>query len=126
MSVFSVENLQVFQKALAAAAAISAITRRPTFLGDQRLREQLRSASGGIPANIAEGHGQKTDKHFARYLYIARGSAREVVAHLAVAASRGLVTDPERVENEKRYDEIARMLSGLIRHLETENRTRRG
>jgi four helix bundle protein len=124
--VFSVEELHVYQKAIVAAHAISAITGRACFLEDRRLREQLRAASGGIPANIAEGHAQKTDKHFARYLYIARGSAREVRAHLAVANGRALITTEERTESENRYDEIAKMLTGLIRHLEKENRPDRG
>jgi four helix bundle protein len=126
MPLFSVEELQVYQKALAAAGAISALTARRCFLDDRRLRDQLRSASGSVPAHIAEGHSQKTDKHFAHYLYIARGSTQEVRAHLLVAAGRGLVATKEGAEHERRYDEIARMLTGLIRHLEREDRVHRG
>jgi four helix bundle protein len=42
-------------------------------------------SSGNIPGHIAEGFGQSTDRHFARYLAIARGSAQETRGHLAAA-----------------------------------------
>jgi len=34
-------------------------------------------SSSRVPALIAEGFEQKTDRHFAHYLYLARGSAKE-------------------------------------------------
>ena len=126
MDHYSVEGLLVYQKALVAADAISALTERPAFNRDPDLRAQLRSSSGRIPAHIAEGHGQKTDKHFAQYLYIARSTTKEVRAHLAVAKGRRYINESEQTENTARYDEVARMLTGLIRHLERDDRKRRG
>jgi four helix bundle protein len=120
-----VEELQVYQKALIAADAISAITSRFERAGDWELQRQLRAASGRVPAHIAEGFGQKTDRHFAYYLY-ARGTTKEIRAHLSVAQLRLYITDTERSTHSERYDEIARMLTGLIRHLEREDRTSRG
>jgi four helix bundle protein len=123
---YCLEELQVFQKAIAAADAISALTDRPEFIRDPELRRQLRAASGGVPSHISEGHGQKTDRHFAHYLYIARGTTKELRAHLLVARGRRYVTESELVTYSATYDEIARMLTGLIRHLEREDRARRG
>jgi four helix bundle protein len=123
---YSVEDLQVYQKALSAAAEISAMTDRLGFRADPELRRQLRNASGRIPSHIAEGFGQKTDRHFAHYLYIARGTTKEVRAHLAVASARRFITEPDRQAHWDRYDEIAKMLTGFIRHLEREDRTDRG
>ena len=123
---YCVEDLQVYQKALLAAAAISAMTDRREFRADPELRRQLRNASARIPSHIAEGFGQKTDRHFAHYLYIARGTTKEVRAHLAVASGRRFITESERQAHWDRYDEIAKMLTGLIRHLEREGRTDRG
>ncbi len=121
-----VEELQVYQKALIAADAISAITSRFERAGDWELQRQLRAASGRVPAHIAEGFGQKTDRHFAHYLYIARGTTKEIRAHLSIAQRREYITDTERSTHSDRYDELARMLTGLIRHLEREDRTNRG
>jgi len=121
-----VEELQAYRKALIAADAISAITGRFERAGDWELQRQLRAASGRVPAHIAEGFGQKTDRHFAYYLYIARGTTKEIRAHLSVAQLRLYITDAECSTHSERYDEIARMLTGLIRHLEREDRTSRG
>jgi four helix bundle protein len=118
----ALEDLQVYQNALAEADEISAITDRPSFRHDPELRQQLRDASARVPALISEGHGQKTDRHFAHYLYVARGTCKEVRAHLSVARGRAHITEAERSQRWERYEEIARMLTGLIRHLENEDR----
>jgi four helix bundle protein len=123
---YSVEELLVYRKSQAAADAISAITSRIEFARDEELRRQLRAASGRIPSHIAEGFGQKTDRHFAHYLYIARGTTKEIRAHLAVANGRCHISEAEKLSYSEMYDEIARMLTGLIRHLEREDRTNRG
>jgi four helix bundle protein len=121
-----VDELFVYQKSQAAAVAISAMTSRVEFARDQEWRRQLRAASGRIPSHIAEGFGQKTDRHFAHCLYIARGTTKEIRAHLMVAMSRRHITELERSMHCQSYDEIARMLTGLIRHLEREDRKQRG
>jgi four helix bundle protein len=126
MASYCLEDLQVFQKSIAAADAISALTNRPEFVRDRDLCDQLRAASGGVPSHISEGHGQKTDRHFAHYLYIARGTTKEMRAHLRVAKGRGYITESERAIHSTAYEEIAKMLTGLIRHLEREDRRRRG
>ena len=126
MRVLRVEELLVYQKAQSAAAEIFAITARPEFDDDWELRRQLRAASGRIPSHIAEGFGQKTDRHFAHYLYIARGTSQEIRSHLTLARDRGYITQLECSSKSETYDEIARMLTGLIKHLDKEDRPHRG
>ena len=75
----SVEELLVYQKALAACDEVSALAERSNLCKDFELRQQLNSAAGSIPANIAEGFGQQTDRQFARYLYFARGSSKRTL-----------------------------------------------
>ncbi len=61
----------------------------------------------------------------AHYLYIARGSAKETTTHLVIAEGRRHLDRTECEELCGRYDEIARMSTGLIHHLERENRKHR-
>src|SRR5262249_21906810 len=118
----SLEELQVYQKALAAADAVSVILKKPCFQRDPRLRGQLGASSGGVAALIAEGFGQSTDRFFAQFLYRARGESKETRAHLQVAYGRDYLSQNEVSALCDRYDEIERMSRGLIRHLERENR----
>jgi four helix bundle protein len=121
-----VEELVVFQKAIIASAEISAIMERPAWNRDLRLRDQIGSASERVVSAISEGFEQSTDRHFAQYLYRAKGSSREIRTQMIVAVQRRFVTESERVSVSNKYEEIAKMLRGLIRHLEAENRKHRG
>ncbi len=121
----SVEELLVYQKALEASAEVSAIIQRDSFKRDPRLRDQLGSSSERVASLISEGFEQSTDRHFAQYSYRSKGSARETRTQLVVAVQRNHITESERVRISNMYEEIAKMLTGLIRHLETEDRKRR-
>ena len=125
MIIRSLDELQVYQKALAAADAVSAVLERPSFAKDTRLREQLSASSSRVPALIAEGYEQKTDRHFAHYLYLARGGAKESRTHLIVATRRRHLAQTECDPLCELYLEISKMTSGLIQHLEREDRPHR-
>jgi four helix bundle protein len=125
MIIRTLDELAVYQKALIAADAVSAIIDRPSFEKDRKLKEQLAASSSQVPALIAEGFEQKTDRHFAHYLYLARGSAKETKTHLIVAVKRRHLATTECEGLGRDYDEIAKMSSGLIQHLEQEDRKHR-
>jgi four helix bundle protein len=117
----NVEDLIVYQKAMQLSKEISDILERPSFRRDLRLKEQLAASSERIGSAIVEGSEQSTDRHFAAYLYRARGSAREIRSQLKVARDRRHITEVERVGFDRRYDEVGKMLTGLIRHLERDD-----
>jgi four helix bundle protein len=121
-----VEELVVYQKALAAADAVSAILTRSGFQKDYKLRGQLGDSSDAVPSLIADGFPQSTDRHFAQFLYRARGESCETRTHLRIAMGRDYITEKELLELCDRYNEIEKMLTGLIRHLEEEDRRHRG
>ena len=125
MRVSRVEDLVVYQKALAAAEEVSALLKRPEFSKDFDLRDQLGNSSSRVAALIAEGFEQKSDRHFAHYLYLAKGSAKENKTHLRVALTRGYVSTTEAAGLGGDYEEIRRMLAGLIEHLERDDRENR-
>jgi four helix bundle protein len=121
----SLDELQVYQKALAAAAEISAIIQRSSFQQDYRLRNQLSGSSESVAALISEGFEQSTDRHFAEYCCRSRGSSSETRTHLIAARVARHITESERARVSDLYEEIAKMLSGLIRHLRFEDRKQR-
>jgi len=124
MSPKSVENLKVYQQAVAGADAIFAITNRPAFNRDSELRQQLRTASGRIQAHLQEGSAQSTDKHKAHYVSIACGSAKETKGHLRRALGYGFISQDEYQTHWDMYDELAAMLTGLRNYLDPNGQDR--
>ena len=113
----TLEELQVWQRALVLAEALSAVTADQAFNRHARLREQIDDASDSLVSNIAEGFGQGTDRAFARYLYIARGSANEIGSHMAVARARKLTSGAVAGNLIEEARQIGNMISGLIAYL---------
>jgi four helix bundle protein len=112
----ALEELLVYQKAVRAGDAISALLKLPNFRNEWKLSGQLGDASDSVPSNIAEGFG-RSNRQFMQFLDYARGSANEVRAHLATARGRGCITsNTQRVMNQ-RYDVIGKMLTRLIQYL---------
>jgi four helix bundle protein len=115
---FSFEKLEVYQKAVSFAdhvcQATEAFGRGYGFISDQ-----LNRAALSVAANIAEGNGRFTKPDRKNFFGIARGSVQECVPLLELARRRGLLTDAQHDALKGDLEEIARMLSGLIRRLET-------
>jgi len=120
------EELDVYQKALVAADEVSKLLEREAFKKDTRLRQQLGASSERVPSLIAEGFPLKTDRHFASYLYQSKGSSSETRTQLRVALGRKYLTSDELKKHSERYVEIEKMLTGLIHHLNLEDRQQRG
>ena len=118
MSRNRVEDLKVFQNAVVAADAIFALTTAVAFDRHLELRDQLRTSSGRIQSHLQEGSGQSTDTHYAHYVSIARGSAKEVKGHLRRALGSRLISNEQFREHWNTYDEIAAMLTGLKNYLD--------
>ena len=121
-----VEDLLVYQKSLSLADDVSGLLKRPSFTSDLKMREQLSASSERVASLIAEGFGLKTDRHFASYLYMARGSSKETRTHLHVGCTRNHITVPERDALSTGYNEVEKMLTGLARYLNRENRRQLG
>ena len=110
------EELLVYQKAVRAGDAISALLKLPGFRNEWKLSGQLGDASDSVPSNIAEGFG-RSNRLFMQFLDYARGSANEVRAHLATARGRGCITARTHRMMDERYEVIGRMLTRLIQYL---------
>ena len=79
------------------------------------LASQLRRASKGICANIAEGFGKQSvsKAEFRRFILIAMGSADEMRVWLMYSKDLGYITDKQYGILEQAYRDIAKMLNGL-------------
>src|SRR5579864_7525399 len=113
-------DLHVWQKAhsltLASYRATDAFPKAETY----GLTIQIRRAAASIAANIAEGCGKRGNGEFQRYLNIASGSASELEYHFLLARDLHLLDHAAYARLEAAVVEVKRMLSALVRKIETE------
>ena len=113
----SYKDLKVYEKSYKAAKAIylkiaSKLPKEEKY----GLKSQLQRAALSIPLNIAEGYGKgESKKEMLRYMYMARGSANEVLVLLEFARDIGYIKAEEERKAREVYEEIGRMLTGFIR-----------
>ena len=114
----SVEDLRVWQEAVALCERIYAATRG--FPEEERfgLTSQLRRAAVSVPSNVAEGWGRGSRQDYVRFLRIARGPLFEIKTQLVVAERVGLLAPEAPGAAQRPLDQVRRMLRGLIRSLE--------
>jgi four helix bundle protein len=107
----------VYQKSVDFADAVCQHTEQfPRGYGF--LVDQLNRAALSIAANLAEGNGRFIKPDRKNFFGIARGSVQECVPPLELASRRRLLVEAAHVELKSQLEEIARMLSGLIKGLE--------
>lgn len=76
------------------------------------LCDQLRRAVVSVPANIAEGNGCASNRDYAHFFSVARGSLYETLTHIEVAQRLGYIEVQPEIES--LASEIRRMLSAMI------------
>ena len=87
------------------------------FCKDYGLRDQIRRSAVSIMANIAEGHGRRSDKEFSQFLNIAHGSIAETQSHLYVALDLGYIEPQHFKKIYDLLDEVSKMTMSLNQHL---------
>jgi four helix bundle protein len=109
--VAAIEDLDVWKRASRLCVDIY-----KTFAAckDYGFKDQITRAALSIPSNVAEGAERGSDREFARFLRIAKGSAGELRTQLYIAYELGYLSksDQEKLVNEA--VQISRMLHGLI------------
>jgi four helix bundle protein len=117
------EDIKAWQKARDLVKTIYRTTGdHQGFSKDFALKDQIRRASLSVMSNIAEGFARRTDKEFARFLYIALGSAAEVQSQIYVALDLGYVTEREFKEIYESTSETARLINGFLQYLTADRR----
>lgn len=114
------EDLIAWQKAREINKRIHLITSRPEFAREFKFKDQINRSSGSVMDNIAEGFGRKGNTEFRNFLTIANGSLMELKSQMYRAHDMNLINAEELSELVDMISEVARIMHGLILHL---NRT---
>ena len=114
----SYKDLKVYEKSYAAALGIYGLTAKMPMEERYGLTGQMRRAATGIPLTIAEGYGKREGiKELQRYLRMALGSCTEMKVLLNFAKDLGYITPGEYEEQRAAYEEIGKMVNGLLKSL---------
>ncbi len=111
------EDIEAWQMARTLTADIYQLTLKDGFDRDYGMKDQIRRAVVSIMNNIAEGFERGSNKDFARFLYISRGSAGEVRCLLYVAHDLGYISEEEFNQNKELCCRISGALWGFIQYL---------
>lgn len=76
------EDLEIWQEARRLAEIIHKISIETDLKTDFRFKEQIKSSSGSVMDNIAEGFERDGNLEFRQFLSIAKGSAGETRSQL--------------------------------------------
>lgn len=118
MSTFNkFEDLEIWQLARKLCNNIFEITEKGSFMKDFRFKDQIKSSSGSIMDNIAEGFGRGGNKEFVNFLSIALGSCAECSSQLYRAVDWKYISEKEFKTNFQLCDEIISKSGGLISYL---------
>lgn len=107
-------DLQVWQRSMALARQVYAVTegfpRREIF----GLTSQLQRAAVSVPSNIAGGRGRTTDRSSAFFLEQAQGSLYELQTQMELAGDLRLARPEESEKIVAEAAEISSMIHGLL------------
>jgi four helix bundle protein len=110
-------NLKVWIKAHALALHCDRVAPSIRATRHTSLKSQLVRAAMSIPANIAEGRRQESEKNFARFLRYSVNSAYELEYHLVVGKDMMAIEEDEANSMLAECVEVRKMLHGLLKTL---------
>ncbi|MBU0650661.1 four helix bundle protein [bacterium] len=115
---FDFERLEVYKKAKILNKDVLKFLKENRKI-DSYLRDQLKRASISSVINIAEGCGKYTKADKKNFYLISRGSVFECVSLFDIIHDEAQINDIEFEKFYKRYEEISKMLSGLINSMKS-------
>src|SRR4030042_2650548 len=116
------KKLDVWQAAMKVAQMVYQLTN--TFPSEERfgLVTQMRRAAVSIPSNIAEGAARQGKREFKNFVSMAQGSLSELDTQLDLTILLGYISEDDVKEIEGQLLRVDKMLTGLIRSLEKDDR----
>lgn len=112
-------DLKVYQLAFQLAMEIYEDTKKFPVDEKYSLTDQIRRSSRSVPSNIAEGYRKRRyTKSFVNKMSDADGEATETQVWIDFANACGYMSEARQLDLRKAYEEVGRMLGGMINHPE--------
>ena len=111
------EDLEIWQDARRLAVIIHNLTIITDLKADFKFKEQIKSSSGSVMDNIAEGFERDGNIEFRQFLSIAKGSAGETRSQLYRAFDYGYISQETFEELKSDYEKLSGKIKNFISYL---------
>lgn len=118
MKVERFEDLDAWKVGRELANLIYIYGRETARSKDYGFKDQIQRAAVSVMNNTAEGFERGSNKDFAKFLFIARGSAGEVRSMLYLALDQKYITEEQFKEAYNLCVRASQLCWGLIKHLQ--------
>lgn len=112
------EDLDAWKVGRELANLIYMYGRETVFSKDYSFKDQIQRAAVSVMNNIAEGFERGSNKDFAKFLFIARGSVGEVRSMLYLATDQKYITEAQFKDAYNLCVRESQLCWGLIKHLQ--------
>lgn len=111
------EELEVWKMARELSREIINICQTTNLKTDYRLKEQIKSSSGSVMDNIAEGFERDGNLEFRQFLSIAKGSAGETRSQLYRLFDSGYINETNLEKYTAEYEKLSKRIASFIVYL---------
>lgn len=111
------EDLEIWQEARRLAKVIYKLTNETKFKTDFKFKEQIKSSSGSIMDNIAEGFERDGNLEFRQFLAVAKGSAGETRSQLYRAFDYEYISEETLNELKSDFENLSGKIKNFISYL---------
>lgn len=111
------EDLQIWQEARKLAHEVFLISTETDLKNDFRFKDQIKSSSGSVMDNIAEGFERDGNLEFRQFLSIAKGSAGETRSQLYRALDCGYISLEKFEKLKIDFENLSGKLKNFIAYL---------
>lgn len=126
MKVARFEDLDVWMVGRELVNLIYAYGKTGDLSKDYGFKDQLQRAAVSVMNNVAEGFERGSNKDFAKFLFIARGSSGEVRSMLYLALDQKYITDAQFKDAYDLCVRESQLCWGLIKHLQKHSEWKTG
>ncbi len=111
------EDLEIWKEARRFAKEVHIISVESDLKTDYRFKDQIKSSSGSVMDNIAEGLERDGNLEFRQFLSIAKGSAGETRSQLYRTLDYGYISEEKFESMKSDYENLSGKIKNFITYL---------
>lgn len=111
------EELEIWQEARLLVKEIYLISKETELKTDFKFKEQIKSSSGSVMDNIAEGFERDGNIEFRQFLSITKGSAGECRSQIYRLYDYEYISEEKFIELKNKYENLSGKIKNFIAYL---------